>query len=231
MRRRQARVGRSGAVKRRTARRGAALLTGDPIRTRILQGGARVLAGEGLAATTVKDILGAAGVSRRTFYQWFADMEELLDALFELATDRLLQTVRTAAERESDPVARLEAAMTAYLDLQRAFGSLVVVLQSEAMRPDSRLAPRRDATIEALVQLYDENIHRAQGRRVDPLVLRALVLASEGICMHLLQDTQFSDADAGRARTVMLALARRVLAQDAGDLVPLPVVDEAKGDV
>ncbi|MCX5737540.1 MAG: TetR/AcrR family transcriptional regulator [Proteobacteria bacterium] len=231
MRRRLARVARSGATERRKARSGAALLTGDPIRTRILQGGGRVLAAKGLAATTVQHVLRAAGVSRRTFYQWFADMEALLDALFELATDRLLQTVRQAAEQTGDPVARLEAAVTAYLELQRAFGPLAVVLQSEAMRPESRLAPRREAAIEAFVQLYVAGISRAQERRIDPLVLRALVLTAEGICMHLLQDSEFSDADAQRARAVILAIARRVLALDASDLVPLPLADEANGKI
>ncbi len=47
---------------------------------RILKGAAKAFGESGLKATTVQDILNAAGVSRRTFYLHFRNIEAVLDA-------------------------------------------------------------------------------------------------------------------------------------------------------
>ena len=191
------------------------------MRTRILQGAATVLACKGLAATTVEDILHSAGVSRRTFYQWFANTEEVLEGLYDLASGLLADSVRAAARSRTDPVEGLDAAVTTYLELQRGVGPLAAVLHAEAMRPESRLAARGEVGIEAFMGLYEEGMRR-QGRRVDPLILRALVLAAEGITVYLHREDGFTDATIARARRVLLALIERVLAPDERAVVPLP---------
>lgn len=205
----------------RSAVRPGTALAGTLTRTRILQGAAAVLACKGLAATTVEDILHAAGVSRRTFYQWFANIEEVLEGLYDLASGLLVDSVRAAARSRSDPVEGLDAAVSAYLELQRGVGPLAAVLHAEAMRPESRLAARREAAIEAFIALYEDGLRR-EGRHVDPLIFRALALAAEGITVYLHRNGEFTDATVARARRVLLALIERVLAPDEGAVVPLP---------
>jgi len=167
-------------------------------------------------------------VSRRTFYQWFANTEEVLEGLYDLATNTLVNSVRAAAGSRTDPRAGLDAAVSTYLESQRGVGPLAALLHAEAMRPDSRLAARRDATIDAFIGLYDAGLQRDQGRHVDPLILRALVLAAEGITVYLHRQGEFTDATIARARRVLLAMIERVLAPDALAVAPLPVATGAR---
>ena len=68
-------------------------------RDRLLQGMARAVATKGYADTTIADIVREAGVSRRTFYENFADKAECLTALYESASGNALAVVRWPAIR------------------------------------------------------------------------------------------------------------------------------------
>lgn len=199
------------------------VMGGNVTRTRILQGAAHVFGQKAVTVVTVEDILQAAQVSRRTFYQFFRNSEEVLEALFEVATELLLESVRESVEASTDPWERLQGAISAYLDLQYEVGPLATVLHSEAIRYDSRLAPRRAVTLDALVDIMGESVFEAQGRRLDPLVFRALVLAIEGICIHLRRASRLTKADVERAKRVILPFTKRVLGGPEDDLPPLPL--------
>ena len=56
---------------------------GTEHRARLLEGMARAVAAKGYADTTIADIVREASVSRRTFYENFADKAECLTALYE----------------------------------------------------------------------------------------------------------------------------------------------------
>src|SRR4051794_19434877 len=63
-------------------------------RDRLLDGMARSVARQGYVATPVAEVLRVAGVSRRTFYEQFADKEDCFlaayDAIIGLCTERLV---------------------------------------------------------------------------------------------------------------------------------------------
>ena len=75
-------------------------------RDRLLQGMARAVATKGYADTTIADIVREAGVSRRTFYENFADKAECLTALYESASGNALAVLRGAINPQSDWQAR-----------------------------------------------------------------------------------------------------------------------------
>jgi AcrR family transcriptional regulator len=60
-------------------------------------------------------LIRAAGVSKSTFYELFANREELLQATGALAGERLLESLLTAMANTRSPVARWSALVTAYL--------------------------------------------------------------------------------------------------------------------
>ena len=93
-------------------------------RDRILHGAAAAAVTRGLRAVTVQDVLAAASVSRRTFYQYFPSIEGVLCDLYIEQTAELLEQVGAAVAAKDTPQQRLRAAMDAYVDFQHAGGPL-----------------------------------------------------------------------------------------------------------
>ena len=62
-------------------------------RERMLDAMARAVAAKGYAKVTVADVVALAGVSRRTFYEHFADKEQCFLATYVAATDIVLGSV------------------------------------------------------------------------------------------------------------------------------------------
>jgi AcrR family transcriptional regulator len=63
----------------------------------------------GYAETNVREILGRAGVSRKTFYELYATKDECLFAIYDDAAQALRGVVRKAFERGVTPQERLDA--------------------------------------------------------------------------------------------------------------------------
>ncbi len=195
-----------------------ALLSKAPI----LEAAARVFGEKGVPDTTVQDILDRAGISRGTFYKYFRNKAGVLTELYRYAADRLTTAIGHAAQQSPDPLGKVRAGVDVFLAVHAHWGDLLRVLQPEAMRPDSPLYPIRQATHADLVRLLDEGVWEAQGRRVDPLVYRALILALESISNHILTQTGGDSADFVRARQAMLSIIEHVLAPPGSPATPLP---------
>jgi AcrR family transcriptional regulator len=124
-------------------------------RERLMHGMARAVAEQGYAATSVADVLAGAGVSRRTFYEQFADKEDCFlvayDAFAEACEQRAAAAYRSAAE----PREALARAVTALLDALAAepdFARLAVV---EILAAGPHAVARRDATLQRFVDCID----------------------------------------------------------------------------
>ena len=85
-------------------------------RGRLLDAMAEVVAERGYAATTVADVIGAAGVSRKTFYEHFRDKEDCFLAAYDAGVDLLLGAVRDAGETGGDLIERARARTRRYLE-------------------------------------------------------------------------------------------------------------------
>jgi AcrR family transcriptional regulator len=177
----------------------------------ILQGAALVFARQGARLPSVEDILEAAGVSRRTFYRFYQSKEDVLLALYQLGTEGLLQACRLAASEESEPARRFERCIDAHLLNARGLGRLIFVLGGEAQRHESPLHARRMEVHDALVDLLTDR-SASPGAKLDPLLVRSLILALEGVVRFTLQGgdegRDVSEASLAHARRVMLKLCR-----------------------
>src|SRR3954449_3106977 len=83
-------------------------------RGRIFRAMAETMARKGYAATSVSEVLRAAGVSRETFYEQFTSKEDCFMAAFEAAVASVLGTVRDAPG--ATPLERFERGLRGYLD-------------------------------------------------------------------------------------------------------------------
>lgn len=90
-------------------------VAGNPHRARLLEGMAHAVASKGYAETTIADIVRAASVSRRTFYEHFSTKADCLIALYEAASLNALNVLRHAIDANRDWHDQVEQAMRAYL--------------------------------------------------------------------------------------------------------------------
>ena len=184
---------------------------GASTKVRILHGALQSFTRQGVSDTTVQDVLKDAGVSRRTFYQLFRSKEDLLSALYDAATEILVRTLQVVLESPAPARQRIEDAITAYLELQQQGGRLAVLLQTEAIRPESLLAPRREWVYDQLIALFEEPVRQATGDRLPPLAIRGVLLAVEGLIIHAQKKGSLSDEDRDELERTLSLLTERLL--------------------
>jgi AcrR family transcriptional regulator len=188
-------------------------VTALPLTTRIAQTGivaaaAGVFARLGYEATRVEDILEAAGIARRTFYRYFRGKDDVLAALYELATGELVKAVRSEVTSDA-PAEGIKRTLDLYLDYHVENAALVRVLTEQAVRSDSPLFEHRRRFRDELAKILSDSL-RTKGEKHDPMLYLAILSAIEGLSLELLAE----GADATkvkRAKKVMSFLLARIL--------------------
>jgi AcrR family transcriptional regulator len=197
----------------------------------ILAGAARRFSEAGVREVSVEHILEAAAVSRRTFYRLYQSKEDVLVALYRVGTERLVEACRAGMNEESDPIRQIHRCVDAHLASARAVGRLVFVLGGEAQRHESALHPLRMQTHAELVKLLMSSA-TASKTNIDPLLVRGLVLALEGVTRMVLEEgdegRNVTDSGIERARRVMVRMATSALAGEGHGVAPLPTLSSTR---
>jgi AcrR family transcriptional regulator len=144
-------------------------------RQRLLAATAEVVAERGAGSVTVAHIVARSGVSRRTFYELFADREECLLAALDQAIEQGTAAVLPVYESGGSWRERTRAALTAllvFLDEQPALARLAVV---EALGAGPRALARRKRIVRALIAAVDEGRSECKAGKEPP------ALAAEGV--------------------------------------------------
>src|SRR5689334_17883096 len=92
-------------------------LVAESQRERLLNGVVDAVAEHGYNATTIGEIVEAAGISRRTFYEHFRDKEGCFLAAYEMVDTHVRGAMLSAAERLPPSPERVRAALAALLDV------------------------------------------------------------------------------------------------------------------
>lgn len=99
----------------------------SPLRLRLLESAARLLATEGPAGLSTRKVAAAAGTSTMALYSTFGSMPDLVKAVADEGFARLADEF-SSAPRTDDPVADLGGIFTAYIANARANPDLYVVM-------------------------------------------------------------------------------------------------------
>jgi AcrR family transcriptional regulator len=151
-------------------------------RTRLLEGMAQAVAAKGFADTTIADIVRAAGVSRRTFYEHFATRADCFIALYEAASHNTLAVLRAAIDPGHAWQTQLDRALTAYLGSMAQNPALLrsLVIEIHSLGVDGLAARRR--VNQEFCGFMLEVVNGAEGRgRKTPLTDEMAVAAVGGI--------------------------------------------------
>lgn len=166
-------------------------------RRRLLVGLAAAVQDKGLSATTIADIVAHAGVSKRTFYEEFRAKDDAFLALYDVATDRVIEAIRRAvAESDSTLEAAVRAATAAYFRALAAEPSLSRAhLLDIYSLGDKGLAARR-----AVLQRYAKNLRVifversvAGGPPIAPSQLTAFVGGLNELALEALEEGRGRD--------------------------------------
>jgi AcrR family transcriptional regulator len=137
--------------------RGAGVEVAEVQRARILSSAAAVVSEHGYGQMSVARVTARARVSRRTFYDVFADREDCFMALFEDAVVRVTERVAAVYEGEGSWRERVRAGLgelLVFLDEQPRLGSLLVV---DALSAGPRVLSRRAQILASLGAVLDRD--------------------------------------------------------------------------
>ena len=140
-------------------------------RGRLLEAMAQCVAEQGYAATTVAQVIARAGVSRKTFYEHFADKRACFLAAWEVGNEILLGQVLAAGEEAGGWRARLRAGADAFLevlaaepDFARSFLVEVLSVGDDALARRSEMLQR---FADALAETHRQAL--AEGAALGPV--------------------------------------------------------------
>ena len=134
----------------------------------MINGLASALAEKELGATTVADIVRHAHVSKRTFYEHFADKRECFAALAMSITDQMLGVIDQAVAQEDTWEAKARAACLTYMRVAASSPQLTrtLVLEVQAGGPEALQVRRRayKAHADTFVRLSEDAAEGARRR-------------------------------------------------------------------
>jgi len=134
-------------------------------RNRLLRAAALEFAQCGYAGSSSESISRRAAMSKATFYEHFANKEECILALFDLATRVVQEAMATAAGRAStrDAQKRMQAGTRAFLTVLAEHPEFAQTLLVEIIGAGPRAAQRRDQLLQAFAGVLDsENAEAAR---------------------------------------------------------------------
>jgi AcrR family transcriptional regulator len=147
----------------------------------MLEGIAVCVAEKGYAAATVADVIGRAGVSRKTFYEHFRDKEDCFLAAYDTGVELLLDALRGAAPAGGDLLEAARARTRAYLETLAAEPAFARTFLIEVAAAGPAALARREAVHDRFAALLREQLDAAREQLPDlPAMPDEVYLAAVG---------------------------------------------------
>jgi len=153
-------------------------------RARILAGACEAIETVGYARMTVAEIISRARVSRKTFYDAFADRDDCFLALLEETLDRAAFLARRAYLDKQHWRAGVRSALCTLLVLMESEPTLARLWVVEALRGDERVLERRARVLDGLAQVIGEGSHANSSGGDPPGVVDEAVVGGVIAVLH-----------------------------------------------
>ena len=126
-------------------------------RRRLFEAAAAEFARSGYAEASAESISREAGMSKATFYEHFANKEECILGLFDVAATEVLGAMASGtAGGGDDPMARLRGGVRAFLQILAEHPNESQTLLVEIIGAGPRAAQRRDEVFARFAEAIDE---------------------------------------------------------------------------
>jgi AcrR family transcriptional regulator len=145
-------------------------------RDRLLRAMAKTVAEYGYQETTVRRLLGHAGLSRRTYYELFEDKEECFLAAYDEAIDHVLELVSEGYREGETPEERIECGLRAFLRFCADEPDIARMCIVEVLAAGPAARARRADTMERLSALMATALAELRGdEKLSKLSARGLI--------------------------------------------------------
>jgi AcrR family transcriptional regulator len=145
-------------------------------RDRLMRAMAKTVAEYGYQETTVRRLLGRAGLSRRTYYELFEDKEDCYLAAYDEVVDHVLGLVVEAYEEGGSPEERIERGLRAFLEFCAEEPDIARMCIVEVLAAGPAARARRAETMERLSDLMSEALEELRGdKKLSKLAARGLI--------------------------------------------------------
>jgi AcrR family transcriptional regulator len=145
-------------------------------RERIITALVDTVAERGYNATTVAHITKAASVSRRTFYEHFADKEACFLAAYEMVADHIRDSMQVAAEAFEEWPQKVRAALGTMLHFLAGEPELARVSMIEPVAAGGEIAARHRASMQGFVAILKAGRPEHGGERPLPEATEATLV-------------------------------------------------------
>ena len=144
-------------------------------RERIFNALGAVIAERSYADFTIRQVVRAAAVSSKTFYELFDDKRELVANAYDAIFARLLERIAAACAAEGDWVVKLAAAVAAAVDYATSEPQLVSLLDIQGFAATDAGRDRAHESRERLAALLSAGREDLHGHELPPITEPALV--------------------------------------------------------
>jgi len=147
---------------------------------------------QGYKATTVAHVIALAGVSRRAFYEQFANKEECFLATFDLIAHRHLKQIRRAyLAVDGPPEERARAAFECFAQVVHDDRNATVLVVLEALRAGPAAVLRLRGAASACEQMLARSFADAPAGMALPMpIVRGIAGGLHGVASSFLRDQQ-----------------------------------------
>ncbi|GAA0955270.1 TetR/AcrR family transcriptional regulator [Virgisporangium aurantiacum] len=165
----------------------------QPPRLRLVGALASAAAEKGYAATTIADIVRHARVSKRTFYEHFADKEACLLAGYEHISGRLMDVLREVSVPSDRPwQEQVRHVTAAYLGALEELPAVNRSLLIEVQAAGAEAYRLRAGTQQRFASLLCELV-AASGRSLSPVLALAIVGGINELTLHAAEARPFTE--------------------------------------
>jgi AcrR family transcriptional regulator len=178
-----------------------ALAVGSSHRERLVAGMVAAVAERGYAATTITDVVRHARVSRRTFYEHFADKEACFLAAYDAVSGEVLAAIEGATAEADDWAERLVAGVRAYLRALADAPAVARVFTAEILSAGPHALARRRIVLRRFAAALRDQVDAAAGagapvRRIGDETALALAGAVHELVLAALEADRGADLPA-----------------------------------
>ena len=171
-------------------------------RERILRAVVEVASETGYGALTVRDVIEAAGVSRRTFYDHFDNKEEAFLAAYHLVVGRLAVDVEESSSKGSTWCESILFGLSTFLDIMARDAAMAHLLVVEVLAAGPPALASRAAAMEAFRGFLEPGFDEAP----EGLPVPALAAGPEAIARRNGAMAAFATLISDNARTIVTPL-------------------------
>ncbi|MFH1134823.1 MAG: TetR/AcrR family transcriptional regulator [Pseudomonadota bacterium] len=192
------------------------LRTGLDARGRILEAGISMFADKGYVATSVREIVLAAGVTKPVLYYYFGSKEGLFRDIVQGAVQRQVEIIEAMRRSEGtfpERLCNLFAAVMKDAQENRALLGMIhgIIFGPKQGKPDYDFGVFHQRLALAVKALYVEGVDQGEAGAADPEVVVQIILALINHAIHL--DFAFNGQTRPSLPLEMLRLALRGLIQ------------------